>query len=185
MSKMTASLAVLGMILLAAPVASQVAEEGRGGCHIEGTWYGFNTFGETYIFTINKAKGKAYTAVGQAPIAPVPIFDFVIGDFPGTHGQFEKTGRDAFDTKWMSVSWIDPGYNFDLDLVFGGAGCGAGWDLMAISVFGPLTMSTCDTWSVDFDLEFIVYAFGTDPFVDGCSMGNPFGPGSGYYRRLQ
>ena len=56
---------------------------------------------------------------------------------------------------------------------------------MAIKLWGPLTMPTCDSWTVEFDFEIFVYMFGTDPYVDGCSLGNPFGPGSAFYKRLQ
>ena len=175
------SLAVLGM-LLAAPVLSQAPE--GGACEIQGTWYGFNTFGEPYLQTITRTGAKSYTAVAQGPPLPVPFFDFVIGKSTGFHGELIRTGLNQFDASWLIIDWIDPTYDFDTDFFFGGAGCGAGWSLMALAVFGPITMPACDAWTANFDLEFIAYNFGTDPFADGCSLGNPFGPGQGFYQRL-
>ena len=178
---------VVGLVILAVlciTVPATLEAKGAPTCKIEGTWYGFNTFGETYIITINRTGGRTYTAIGQAPITPAPFFDFVIGDFPATQGELLRSGRNNFAASWMGISWVDPSYDFDSDPNFGGAGCGAGWDLMALAVRGPLTMPSCDSWTGSFDLEFIVYALGTDPFTDGCSMGNPFGGGQGFYQRL-
>lgn len=174
-------LAVLGL-LLAAPVASQAPSEGA--CDIQGTWYGFNTFGEPYIQTINRTGAKSYTSVAQGPSAPAPLFDFVIGKFSGFQGDLTRTARNQFDGTWLIMDWIDPTYDFDTDPFFNGAGCGTGWNMMALVVFGPVTMPTCDSWTTTFDLEFIAYSFGTDPFTDGCSLGNPFGLGQGFYQRL-
>jgi hypothetical protein len=106
------------------------------------------------------------------------------GGFPATQGELLRDGRNRFNASWMSISWVDPTYDFDGDPYFGPAGCGSGWDLMALAIWGPLTMPTCDTWAASFDLEFIVYDLGTDPFADGCSMGNPFGTGEGFCQRL-
>ncbi len=181
MKKLCLSLGVFGM-LLAVPVFSQ--GPGGGACKIEGTWYGFNTFGEVYLHTINRTGAKSYTAVAQGPTFPVPFFDFVIGKSDGFHGELTRTRRNEFDATWLIVDWIDPTYDFDTDPFFSGAGCGSGWGLMALAVFGPVTMPTCDAWTATFDLEFIAYNFGTDPFSGGCSLGNPFGPGQGFYQRL-
>jgi hypothetical protein len=182
MKRVLVSLSILSILILVLPGSSEA--ENRGTCRIEGTWYGFNTFGETYIISFNRTGAKTYTAVGQAPLAPAQFFSFITGEFPATQGELFKTGRNKYDTSWMATSWIDPSYDFDTDENFSGAGCGSGWDLMALAVWGPLRMPTCDSWTAVFDLNWIVYQFGTDPFEDGCHMGNPFGQGQGFYQRL-
>ena len=181
MKRVVVGLVALSILLLATP---DLAHAKRGACKIEGTWVGFNTFVETFVMTINRTGAKSYTAVGQAPIAPAPFFEFVIGEFPGVQGDLYRTGLNRFDSSWIVVNWIDPTYDFDADALFGEAECGAGWDLMAIAVSGSMTMPTCDTWAATFDAEFIVYSFGTDPFQDGCNMGNPFGTAEALYQRL-
>ena len=115
MNRRTVALAAVGVLLLSATVAVQAEETEKGSCQIEGTWYGFNTVGETYLFTINKAKGKGYTAVGQSPATPAPFFSFVTGELAGTHAYLTKVGRNSFDSTWMTMSWVDPGYDFDFD----------------------------------------------------------------------
>ena len=45
-------------------------------------------------------------------------------------------------------------------------------------------MPTCDSFAATFVGDFIVYSFGTDPFQDGCNMGNPFGTADALYQRL-
>jgi len=182
MNRAIVIVAVVAMVLSTAPAWSQ-AEVGRT-CKIEGTWYGFNTFGEAYIITFNRTGGRTYTAVGQAPLAPAAFFSFIMGEFPGIQGELLRHGRNRFDSSWMAISWVDPAYDFDTDPYFGGAGCGSGWDLMALEVWGPMTMPTCDTWTATFDADFIVYSFGTDPLADGCRMGNPFGQGEAFYHRV-
>lgn len=182
MKRIVVGLVVLGVLTILAP--GSLEAKSAPTCKIEGTWYGFNTFGETYVITFNRTGGRSYTAIGQAPLNPNPFFTFVTGDFPATQGELVRHGRNRFDASWMAISWVDPSYDFDGDPYFGSAGCGSGWDLMALAIWGPLTMPTCDTWTASFDADFIVYSLGTDPFADGCSMGNPFGPGEGFYQRL-
>ena len=175
------SLAVLG-VLLVVPGMLQAEDVER--CKIEGTWYGFNTAGEVFVQTIHRTGAKTYTAVAQGPMAAIPVFAFTTGAFNGFHGDLVRTGFNEYDATWLIIDRIDATYDFDADPYFGGAGCGAGWDLMALVVFGPVTMPTCDDWTTTYDLDFIVYSFGTDPFVAGCSMGNPFGSGQGFHQRL-
>ena len=178
---------IVGLVIVAAlciAVPATLEAKVAPTCKIEGTWYGFNTVGEAYIISFNRTGGRTYTAIGQAPLSPAAFFSFITGEFPGTQGELLRKGRHRFDSSWMAISWVDPAYDFDTDPFFGSAGCGSGWDLMALDIWGPLTMPTCDSWTATFDADFIVYSFGTDPFEDGCRLGNPFGQAEAFYQRV-
>lgn len=183
MMRVTVCLILFGLLLTAAPAVSD--ETTRRSCNIQGTWYGFNTIGDVFVMTINRTGAKSYTAVGQAPLFPAPFFEFLVGEFPGIQGNLTRTARNEFDASWLWISRIDPTHDFDTDPFFGDAECGTGWDLMALRVDGTVEMPTCDSWSSEFDFEFIAYAYGTDPFVDGCNLGNPFGPALSFYTRFR
>ena len=71
MKKVLVSLAVLGLLLATAPGAVEAKKSGDT-CSIEGTWYGYNGLGETFVVTITRTGSKRYSAVGQAPVGGLP-----------------------------------------------------------------------------------------------------------------
>lgn len=156
-------------VLMTAPGVLQA--KGAKSCKIQGTWYGSNELGDTFVMTITRTGPKTYSAVGQGPALPVDpnVFPGVIAPFFGVQGDLVRTGPATFDSTWILIWWVDPNIY--------------GYQLMAIVPFGKVVLSTCDSFEATFGTDLLLYDFGQDPFEDGYLLDSlePYGAA---YKRL-
>ena len=166
MKRVFLSLMILGLLIAAPGVL-----EARGGdkCSIEGTWYGFNGLGESFVITITRTGSQRYSAVGQAPAGALE-FPGVEGYFSGVQGDLVRTGPARYDSTWMLIWRVDPDEWF-------------GFELFAIVPYGEIWMTSCDTFEAVFGADLFLYNLGDDPFEDGFQL-DPVDPYPASYTRL-
>ena len=91
---------VLAIMVVLAVGAATVQAGQSGNCSPEGTWYGYNTFGDLWIITISRSGPNSYTTV---------MDDGANLLFPGVaqstdwRGEFVKTGPGAYD--WTTMAY--------------------------------------------------------------------------------
>jgi hypothetical protein len=137
-------------------------------CTIEGTWYGTNEAGATYVITITRTGAQIYSAVGQSP-ADSTSTPGVLADFFGTQGDLSRTGPGVFDSTWMDIWQIDPSIY--------------GFEIATIVTYGQIELTSCNTWETTFTSDFLLHDFGQDAFEEGLLFfsSDPYGAS---YKRL-
>ena len=131
--------AAVVVLLVAAPCAAQgksVAESGKA-CHPEGTWFGSNDFGNTYVVRVVSVGGGRYSAVADGWSTDDPPIALKWTSF---HGELVRTGPRSFWLRQISIVELNPALlpeDFP-PLVLAGAE-------------GGVTMTSCDHFNVDFE----------------------------------
>ena len=166
MKRLLLSLAVLALLI---SVPGALAAEDGDKCNIEGTWYGYNGLGESFVMTATRTGSNRYSVVGQAP-AVAPAYPGVEGAFPGVQGDLVRTGPGTYDSSWMLIWKVNPSDWF-------------GFELLAIVPYGEIWMTDCNNFEALFNTDLFLYNFGDDPFEDGFQL-DPVGPYPAFYKRL-
>lgn len=170
MKRVSVNLLVIGLLLAAAPGAVEAKESGDK-CSIEGTWYGFNGLGETFVVTIMRTGSGRYSAVGQAPAGGLP-YPEVEGYFDGVQGDLVRTGPGTFDSSWMVIWKLEPDNTY-----------WEGFEMLAVVPHGEVWMTGCNSFEALFGADLYLYNFGDDPLEDGFQL-DPVDPFPAYYKRL-
>jgi hypothetical protein len=170
-----ALLAVLALLPGASQERNQAAS--RQACHPEGTWFGANTFGQTFVIRLVSVGGGRYSAVADGWDITYPVRE-------GTsfHGELVRTGPRSFRMRQISL--------FE-DYPFPGFPPGP----FLVGAEGEVTMTgaSCDHFEVAFDNVGAYFwepfgpFFDPDfvwpvPFVDEFDI--PFPPGVARYDRM-
>jgi hypothetical protein len=168
-----AVVALLALLPGAAQLQSQA--ESRRACHPEGTWFGANTYGNTFLVDFVSVGGGRYYAVsdGFNPNVPLALQN------TGYHGELVRTGPRSFWFRQLAI------YEFNPDVVPLPPG------LYLMGGEGPVIMSgsSCDHFDMHIDVVgmYSWNPFDPDfvrpvPFVDEFDI--PLEPGSASYDRM-
>jgi len=172
MKKRLATGAIFVIVLLATlPCAAQETAAGdRGGCRIEGTWYGANSAFLNFIFGIEKNAGGSYSAVADGLSDP-DILTYCL-DYTAWRGELVKTGPDTYSFRQLAL--CDP--NPD---VFGPIP-----GLLLWASEGEFTMTSCDRLEADIPTNGAYFwGNGKVPFVDPFDVVFP-DPITGVFERM-
>jgi hypothetical protein len=171
------SLAAVVALLVLLPGAAQLQDQAasKRACHPEGTWFGANTSGDTYLVDFVSVGGGRYSAVSDG-WNPYALYILEKTDF---RGELVRTGPRSFWFRQLAI------YEFDPDLVPLPPG------LYLMGAEGPVTMSgsSCDHFDMVFDVVGLYFwnPFDPDfvrpvPFVDEFDF--PVPPGVASYDRM-
>ena len=158
------AVAVVAIALVGVSAFAQDAGEGgRRACSPEGTWFGSNSIGENYIFTITGVGGGRFTAVADG------LLDTAFcAEATGWSGEMVKTGRNRYDIRQILL-------------------CDAYGTLLLWVAEGEVVLTDCDHFDALWDTAG-AYFWGTGftPFVDpfDIPMTPPGEPGTASYDRM-
>ena len=128
--------AVVALLALL-PGASQERNQAasRQACHPEGTWFGSNTYGHTYVIRFVSVGGGRYSAVADGWSIPFPAREKT-----SFHGELVRTGPRSFWLRQISLFEDFPMPGFPPGLFLAGSE-------------GEVTMTgaSCDHLEVAFD----------------------------------
>ena len=158
------------VLLFSVPcLAQNTSAEGRGGCGIEGTWYGANSAALNFIFRIEKNAAGGHIVVADG-FSDMDIMSYCL-EYTAWHGELAKTGPNTF--RFRQIELCDP--NPD---VFGPIP-----GLLLWAAEGEFTLVDCDR------LEAVMpvvgaYFWGTGkvPFIDPFDI--PFPEVTGTFERM-
>jgi len=129
--------AVVALLVLL-PGSSQERNQAasRQACHPEGTWFGANTFGNTYVIRVVSVGGGRYSAVADGWNVFVPL----TLERTSFHGELVRTGPRSFWLRQIAIFAINPDSGYPPGLYLLGAE-------------GEVTMTgaSCDHFEVAFD----------------------------------
>ena len=100
----TGAAVVIALLIVLPSIAQEIAAEDRGGCGIEGTWYGANSAFLNFIFTIEKNAAGGYSIIADG--FPDPDFLSYCLEYTAWRGELVKTGPRTF--RFRQIELCDP-----------------------------------------------------------------------------
>lgn len=168
--RLVAGMVVAIAMFIALPcIAQENAAEDRGGCGIEGIWYGSNSAALNYIFRIEKNAAGGHTVVADG-FSDMDVMTYCL-EYTAWHGELTKTGPRTFLFRQIELCDPNPGVFGDLP------------GLLLWAGEGEFTMTSCD--QIDAVIPIVgAYFWGTGkvPFIDSFDI--PFAEVTGTFERM-
>jgi hypothetical protein len=140
--------AVAAIMLVVPPCLAQRTEGGGApACSPEGTWYGSNSLGENYLFSVTPTGGGRFTAVAEGLLDRTYCLEAT-----GWRGELVRTGPRSY---WLRQILLCDSAIPNLP------------GLLLWAAEGEVVMTSCDHFDATLDnVGAYFWGFGAVPFVD-------------------